>query len=233
MYSFEMLQNGVIILIDKPINLTSFNIVSKLRYYLCNLHKIKKLKIGHAGTLDPKATGLLILVTGKLTKKIFELQKTKKLYIGRLKLGVQTISYDTETIEIFPKSIKKISESQILNQTKLFIGKINQIPPIYSAIKKNGIRMFVLARKGIQTKISSRQIEIYKFNISKIDLPFLDFEVECSMGTYIRSLIKDYGDSLGCGAYLTKLRRLQSGTFHINDAFNLEVLIQKIKTSKI
>lgn len=232
MYSFEKLQNGVIILIDKPINLTSFNIVSKIRYYLCNIYQIKKLKVGHAGTLDPKATGLLILVTGKLTKKIIELQKTKKRYIGRLKLGVQTSSYDSETIEILPKSIDKISKYKIINQSNLFIGKIQQIPPIYSAIKQKGVRLFTLARKGISTTISSREIEIYKFHISNIDLPFVDFEVECSMGTYIRSLIKDYGDSLGCGAYLTQLRRLQSGLFHVNNAFNLENLIQKIKNSK-
>lgn len=233
MYSFESLQNGTIILIDKPINLTSFTVVSRIRYYLCNLHKIKKIKIGHAGTLDPKATGLLVLVTGNLTKKIFKIQQTKKKYIGTLKLGFQTESYDSETNEVFPRSIEKISKKDIINTTKIFVGKINQIPPMYSAIKKNGIRMYTLARKGIQEKISKRKIDIYKFNISKINLPFVDFEVECSVGTYIRSLVKDYGDSLGCGAYLTQLRRIKSGKFHINNAFNLENLIQKIKNSKI
>lgn len=232
MYSFEKLKHGVIILIDKPIDLTSFNVVHQVRYHLCNLHKIKKLKIGHTGTLDPKATGLLILVTGNWTKKVLELQKTKKQYIGTLKLGFQTISYDSETIEILPQSIEKITTHEIINQTKFFIGKINQIPPIYSAIKKNGIRMFNLARKGIYPKLSSKKIEIYKFNITKINLPFVDFEVECSVGTYIRSLIKDYGDALKCGAYLTKLRRIKSGLFHINDAFNFENLIQKIKNSQ-
>lgn len=229
MNSLKELQDGVIILIDKPIDLTSFSVVRRIRYHLCKLYKIKRIKIGHAGTLDPKATGLLILVTGKFTKKISELQETQKTYTGILKLGVQTASYDSETEEIFPQSIEDISEENIINQTKNFIGKIYQTPPMYSAIKKAGVRMFNLARKGINVEISSKKITIYDFKIAKINLPFVDFKVKCSKGTYIRTLAKNFGDNLGCGAYLTKLRRIKSGIFHVEQAFTLERLIEIIK----
>lgn len=230
----EELDNNKIILVDKPINLTSFAVVSKIRYFLCKENKIKKLKVGHAGTLDPKATGLLILATGKLTKKISELQETKKTYIGRLKLGVQTLSYDSETEEILHKSIKHISEEMILNQTKSFIGEITQLPPSYSAIKLSGVRMYNLVRKGIKiTTNKKRKIKIYNFKIISINLPFIDFQVECSKGTYIRTLVKDFGDNLACGAYLINLRRIKSGNFHINEAETLDQIIQKIKMHKI
>lgn len=225
MNSLETLQNGTIILIDKPIEFSSFSIVKQIRYNICKLHKIKNIKIGHAGTLDPKATGLLVLATGRYTKKINFLQNGIKTYIGKLKLGAQTPSYDTETQEIFIKSINNISISKIINQTKNFIGEINQIPPMYSAIKYKGKRLFSLARQGIKIKISSRKIQIYDFQISKINLPFVNFKVICSKGTYIRSLIKDFGDSLGCGAYLIELRRIKSGIFNINQALNFKNII--------
>lgn len=229
MKSQEELENGVIILIDKPINLSSFSVVNKIRNYICKIYKIKKIKIGHAGTLDPKATGLLVLATGKFTKKISILQEDQKTYIGTLKLGAQTSSYDSETKEMLHKSIENISKEIIINQTKNFIGEINQVPPMYSAIKKNGIRMFYWARKGININILSRKITIYNFKIDKIYLPFVDFEIQCSKGTYIRTLAKDFGDNIGCGAYLTKLRRTKSGNFHINQAYTIEQILKKLK----
>ncbi|MCB9202839.1 MAG: tRNA pseudouridine(55) synthase TruB [Flavobacteriales bacterium] len=228
MSTLEEYQQGKIILIDKSLDWTSFSVVKKIRYTLQKKFTIKKLKVGHAGTLDPKATGLLILATGKFTKKIAELQETTKVYTGTIKLGVQTPSYDTETKEILPKEYSHITQENIEQTVQHFTGEINQIPPMYSALKRDGVRMFDLARKGIETEIPSRKITIYNFIITSISLPYIDFEVTCSKGTYIRSLAKDVGDYLGCGGYLTALRRTKSGDFSVEDALTVEEFIDKL-----
>ena len=231
--TLEEIQNGKIFLIDKPLDYTSFAVVKKMKYKLSKFLKIKKIKIGHAGTLDPRATGLLVLVTGKFTKKISELQETKKTYIGTIKIGSQTPSYDTETEEINHQEYSHITPLQIQQTVNQFIGKINQVPPMYSAIKKDGVRMFDLARKGVEIELSKREITIYDFKITSIELPFLTFEVQCSKGTYIRTLAKDFGDVLGCGAYLTELRRTKSGEYSVDEALSLEEFINQYKVTKL
>lgn len=230
--TLEEIQNGRIYLIDKPLDYTSFAVVKKMKYKLSKFLKVKKIKIGHAGTLDPKATGLLVLVTGKFTKKITELQETKKTYIGTIKIGSQTPSYDTETEETNHQEYQYISELDIQKTVNQFIGNIKQVPPMYSAIKKDGVRMFDLARKGIEIELNEREITIYDFKITSINLPFLTFEVECSKGTYIRTLAKDFGDALGCGAYLTELRRTKSGEHSVDDAMKLEDFVELYKIVK-
>lgn len=231
--TLEEIQNGKIFLIDKPLDYTSFAVVKKMKYKLSKFLKIKKIKIGHAGTLDPRATGLLVLVTGKFTKKISELQETKKTYIGTIKIGSQTPSYDTETEEINHQEYSHITPLQIQQTVSQFIGNINQVPPMYSAIKKDGVRMFDLARKGVEIELSKREITIYDFKITSIELPFLTFEVQCSKGTYIRTLAKDFGDVLGCGAYLTELRRTKSGEYSVDEALSLEEFINQYKVTKL
>lgn len=230
--TLEEIQNGKIFLIDKPLDYTSFAVVKKIKYKLSKFLKVKKIKIGHAGTLDPKATGLLVLVTGKFTKKITELQETKKTYVGTIKIGSQTPSYDTETEEINHQEYLHITDSQIQETVNQFIGKIKQIPPMYSAIKKDGVRMFDLARKGVEIELNEREVTIYDFKINSIKLPFLTFEVECSKGTYIRTLAKDFGNALGCGAYLTELRRTRSGEHSVDEALKIEEFIEQYKVIK-
>ncbi len=217
---------GKVLLIDKPLKWTSFDMVKKVRW----LTKI--MKVGHAGTLDPLATGLLIICTGKYTKQINDYMGMPKEYTGSMVLGATTASYDLEQEPENFKSIKDIeaiTELAIQEATKQFIGTILQMPPQHSAIKKDGKRLYESARQGIEVKVDPRQITIQEFEIIKIDLPNIEFRVLCSTGTYIRSLVHDFGQALGVGAYMSGLRRTKIGTFNVEDAMQWEDLEQAIK----
>lgn len=211
--------DGQIILLDKPLDWTSFQAVNKLKYKLKREFNLpKKFKIGHAGTLDPRATGLLIVCTGKFTKIIPEIQDAPKEYFTEIKIGVQTESYDTEKPEILPRDISKITKEQIEETLQKFLGEIDQKPPVFSAIKIEGNRAYDLARAGKEVEMKSRKTTINYIRDIEIDLPFVRFTVGCSKGTYIRSLAHDIGQELGVGAYLTNLRRTQIGDYSIEDA---------------
>jgi tRNA pseudouridine55 synthase len=215
---------GKVLLIDKPLNWTSFDMVKKVRW----LTKI--MKVGHAGTLDPLATGLLIICTGKFTKQINEFMGMQKEYTGSLVLGATTASYDLEQEPENFKSIDTVTELAIQEATKQFIGTILQMPPQHSAIKKDGKRLYESARQGIEVKVDPRQITIEQFEITKIDLPNVEFRVLCSTGTYIRSLVHDFGQALGVGAYMSCLRRTKIGTFNVEDGIQWETLEKEINT---
>ncbi len=220
MISAEEIQEGKILLIDKPLDWTSFDVVNKVRWNIKKHYNFKKIKVGHAGTLDPKATGLLILCTGKFTKRIDEIQAESKVYTGTFKLGVTTPTYDTESEENEKFPTEHISEELIHEATKQFIGDIEQFPPIHSAIKVDGKRLYELARAGKEVELKPRRISIFEFQISKIEMPFVEFEVHCGKGTYIRSLANDFGKALNSGAYLTELRRTKIGDFSVENAEN-------------
>lgn len=213
------LLEGQIILLDKPLDWTSFQAVNKLKYKLKSEFNLpKKFKIGHAGTLDPRATGLLIICTGKFTKIIPEIQDAPKEYFTEIKIGAQTESYDTEKPEILHQNISEIGEEQIKETLEKFIGEIDQKPPIFSAIKIEGNRAYDLARKGKEVEMKSRKTTINYIKDVEIELPFIRFTVGCSKGTYIRSLAHDIGQDLGVGAYLTNLRRTKIGDYLIENA---------------
>ena len=207
---------GKVVLIDKPLHWTSFDVVRKMR----NLLQIKK--IGHAGTLDPLATGLLIVCTGKFTKKINEYMAQEKEYTGHITLGAVTPTYDLESEPEQVKDYSLLSPEAIHAATAAFTGTIDQFPPIYSAIKKEGVALYELARRGIEVQPESRKITIHQFEITNISLPVLSFKVVCSTGTYIRSLANDFGSALGCGGYLSSLRRTRIGEFEASRAFSME-----------
>jgi tRNA pseudouridine55 synthase len=221
----NIFEQGQLILIDKPFEWTSFDVVRKIRY----LTKTKK--VGHAGTLDPLATGLLIVCTGKFTKKINEYMAQEKEYTGSITLGATTPTYDLESEPQDFKSVDTITEEQIKEATKFFTGNILQTPPIHSAIKKEGKRAYDLARKGIDVKLEPRAVTISEFEITKIELPKVFFKVVCSTGTYIRSLANDFGEQLGCGGYLSSLCRTRIGEFLLKDATSVEEFQKKIETS--
>lgn len=221
---------GSMLLVDKPKTWTSFDVVNKIRYAL-KLPK-KKLKVGHAGTLDPLATGLLIICTGKFTKKINELQGLDKVYDGIIQLGAITPSYDAETEIETTFDTSNITEEAILSCAKSFIGKQEQIPPIHSAVKIDGQRAYKLAREGQEVKMKTRSIELYDFKILNVEMPDVSFEVHCSKGTYIRSLAYDFGKRLDNGGYLKGLRRTKIGKYSLDDAWNLEELIEHIGQQK-
>ena len=222
MTTVEDFLNGQILLIDKPLNWTSFQAVNKIKYALINKVGLpKKFKIGHAGTLDPLASGLLLICTGKFTKKISELQGQAKEYTGTFFIGATTPSYDLETEidETFP--ISHIDNELIHETVKQFLGEINQKPPIYSAIKKDGVRLYEHARAGEVVEIEFRKTTIHEFEITRIALPEIDFRVVCSKGTYIRSLAFDFGKALNSGAHLTSLRRTKIGDYPIENAIDV------------
>ncbi|SDI18639.1 tRNA pseudouridine(55) synthase TruB [Chryseobacterium jejuense] len=215
----EELKSGYIFLLDKPLDWTSFQAVNKMKYKLKREFDLpKKFKIGHAGTLDPRATGLLIVCCGKFTKKIPEIQDAPKEYWTEIKIGVQTESYDTEKPEILQQDIAHITEEQVKEVLEKFVGEIEQKPPVYSAIKIDGERAYNLARAGEEVEMKSRKTTIHYLNDIKIDFPLISFTVGCSKGTYIRSLAHDIGQELGVGAYLTQLRRTKIGEYKIEDA---------------
>lgn len=217
---------GRVILIDKPLNWTSFDVVKKVR----GLTKISK--VGHAGTLDPLATGLLIVCTGKYTKKINEYMAAEKEYTGSFTLGYTTPTYDLESEPVVHAPIDQLTESMIHEATKKFQGTIMQVPPIYSAIKKQGTAAYVLARRGQDVQMEPRPITISAFEITAIDLPVVQFRVVCSTGTYIRSLAFDFGNELGCGAYLSALRRTRIGDFMASDAESIDSLSTQVNEMK-
>ena len=229
MATVEDYLNGKVLLIDKPLEWTSFQAVNKIRWHIKKKFGLKKIKVGHAGTLDPLATGLLILCVGKETKNIATYQGQIKEYTGTFTLGATTPSYDLETEidQTFPTD--HITEDLLHESTHNFIGEIDQKPPIFSAIKKDGKRLYELARKGQTTEIKSRKIHISEFEITKIALPKTDFRVVCSKGTYIRSLAHDYGHALNSGAHLSVLRRTRIGDFKVEDADTIEEFIQKLE----
>ena len=228
----EDLLSSQIILLDKPLDWTSFQAVNKLKYKLKNEFNLpKKFKIGHAGTLDPRATGLLIVCTGKFTKKIQEIQDAPKEYLTEIKIGVQTESYDTEKPEILQQDYSHISEEFIKETLEKFIGEIDQKPPVFSAIKIDGNRAYDLARKGQEVEMKSRKTTIHYLNNIEIDLPFVRFTVGCSKGTYIRSLAHDIGQALEVGAYLTNLRRTKIGDYSVENASS-EILENEFRFNK-
>jgi tRNA pseudouridine55 synthase len=213
---------GRILLIDKPLEWSSFQTVNKLKHTLINKFKLpKKFKIGHAGTLDPLATGLLIVCTGKFTKIISEIQGQAKEYTGTFFLGATTPSYDLETEIDATFPINNITEALVYNTIPQFLGEIDQKPPVFSAIKKDGIRLYEHARAGIEIDIASRKTTIHEFEITRIALPEVDFRVVCSKGTYIRSLAYDFGIALQTGAHLTALRRTKIGDYRVEDAIDV------------
>jgi len=214
---------GQILLIDKPLTWSSFQAVNKLKYVLKRKYDLpKKFKIGHAGTLDPLATGLLIICTGKFTKKITEIQAQTKEYTGTIVLGATTPSYDLETEVDATFSTEHINEALILETTKQFLGEIDQKPPVFSAIKKDGKRLYEHARAGEEVEIAFRKTTIYEFEITRIALPEIDFRVQCSKGTYIRSLAFDFGKTVQSGGYLSALRRTKIGDYSVENGITPE-----------
>lgn len=219
----EQLREGSVILIDKPLTWTSFDAINKIK-------RSAKVKIGHCGTLDPLATGLLICCTGKMTKQITQYQKQDKVYTGLFYLGATTPTFDLESEPENFQSIEGINEEQIKKACEQFLGKIQQVPPAHSAIKLKGKRMYELARAGKEVELKARTVTINEFTITKIEGPEVSFRVHCSTGTYIRSLANDFGAALGCGAYLKALRREQIGEFKVSEAPTIEAWTDYLKT---
>lgn len=219
----DFFANGQILLIDKPLTWTSFDAVKKLKFGL----KVKK--IGHAGTLDPLATGLLVICTGKFTKKIEEIQNGEKEYVCKMVLGKSTASFDLETPIDKEMPIDHITESNIYEKVKDFIGEISQTPPAHSAIKIDGERAYKLARKGLEPEMRSRLVTVKSITVNKIAFPELELTITCSKGTYIRSLVRDLGIALGSCAYMSYLRRTKIGPYTVEEALTPELYIQKMK----
>lgn len=226
-------QAGAILQVDKPQTWTSFDVVNKIRYKLKHSLGVKKIKVGHSGTLDPMATGLLIICTGKATKRLNEFQNLGKEYTGTILLGATTPSYDAETEvgQRFPTD--HITPELLEEARKQFLGEIDQIPPMFSAIKVDGQPLYKKARKGEVVEVKPRLVKIKAFEFTKVDLPCVHFKVQCSKGTYIRSLAHDLGKALRSGAYLTELRRTKIGSFKLEDAWNLEELVDYIEASTV
>ena len=231
MKTAEDFLSGQVLLIDKPLHWSSFKVVNHLRWAIRNTFNIKKIKVGHAGTLDPLATGLLVICTGKMTKQIDTFQGQIKEYIGKFELGSTTPSYDLET-EIdnyFPT--EHITEKLIHDTTRQFVGDIQQIPPVFSAIKKDGQRLYKFARQGEEVEIEPRTVNIQEFEITKIDGNAINFRVVCSKGTYIRSLANDFGKALNSGAHLSALRRTKIGDFNVSEAITVEDFTKSLSLS--
>ncbi|TDL99867.1 MAG: tRNA pseudouridine(55) synthase TruB [Flavobacteriaceae bacterium] len=217
----EELLEGKTFLLDKPLDWTSFQLVNKMKYAIKNAYGIKKIKIGHAGTLDPKATGLLLVCVGKSTKQISSLQGQTKTYTGTIKLGATTPSYDTEMEETQQMDIPAFSIQTLTEAAQSFVGdEILQYPPVFSAVKKDGKRLFDYARAQKEVEVPPRIVQVYSFDITYVSMPYVGFKVVCGKGTYIRSLAFDLGKSLGVPAYLVSLRRTSIGSFEVSDANN-------------
>ena len=221
-------QTGEMILIDKELNWTSFDVVSKLRNSIKKKLNIKKIKVGHAGTLDPLATGLLIICTGKMTKRINEFSGLNKTYVGKMTIGSTTPSYDLETKPNVYYPTEHINKNLIIETAKKFVGKIDQKPPVFSAVKKDGVRLYKLARKGVKVEVEKREIIIHDFLISSVNFPEVKFSLTCSKGTYIRSLAHDFGKELGSGAHLSELRRSSIGDYSVDNSLKLMEFIRNI-----
>ena len=221
--------DGQVLLVDKPLEWTSFQVVNKVRWHIRQAFNLKKIKVGHAGTLDPLATGLLVICTGKMTKQIDTFQGQIKTYTGTLVLGSTTPSYDLETAidQTFPTA--HITTESIHNATGQFIGEIDQFPPIFSALKKEGKRLYEFARAGEEVKIDSRKVTVTEFKILAIKDTEVHFRVTCSKGTYIRSLAHDFGKALESGAHLTALRRTKIGAYNVEDAVSIDEFISSLE----
>jgi tRNA pseudouridine55 synthase len=229
----EDYKNGQLILIDKPLEWTSFQVVNKVRWLIRKQFNIKKIKVGHAGTLDPLATGLLILCTGKFTKQIDTYQAQEKEYSGTFTLGATTPSYDLETEIDQEFDISGITPEKIKTAVLSFTGEIQQQPPVFSALKKDGKRLYEFARAGEAVEIPRRTVFISAFEITNIDLPKIDFRVVCSKGTYIRSLANDFGKALDNGAYLSALRRTKIGAFSVDDAVSVDTFEKNLNATSL
>ena len=222
--SMQPYLDGQVILFDKPLKWTSFDIIKKVRY------QTRIAKVGHAGTLDPLATGLLIVCTGNFTKQINDYMGMEKEYTGTITLGATTPTFDLESEPTNITSLENITPQKVLDATAQFTGAIMQMPPMHSAIKKDGQRLYYAARSGEIVEIDPRPVTIYDFEITGIELPVVHFRVRCSTGTYIRSLVHDFGQALGVGAYMSGLRRTKIGTFNVEDAMQWEALEKEINT---
>ncbi len=222
-------QAGTTLLVDKPQGWTSFDVVNKIRHRLKRITGIKRIKVGHAGTLDPLATGLLIICTGKFTKKLTDFQGLGKEYTGTFRLGGTTPSYDSETDVDREFPYKHITPESLEAARQQFMGTIQQVPPMFSAIKVDGQPLYKRARKGEVIEIKARTVHIHEFELTNIEIPDVSFRLQCSKGTYVRSLAHDMGKALDSGAHLTELRRTQVGDFRIEDAWNLEELIEQLE----
>jgi len=235
MPEFKMTYNfleGEILLFDKELEWTSFDAVNRVRYVLCRKLGIKKMKVGHAGTLDPLATGLIILCTGKATKKIEELQLGEKEYLATLKIGATTPSFDLETEEDSTSDYSHVTKPMFEEAIQKFIGEIDQTPPIFSAVKIKGRRAFDYARNGEDVKLRAKRIVIKKIEIEKFDLPEVKLRITCGKGTYIRALARDIGEELKCGAYLTALERTRIGNYNIKDAFKVHYFLENLSLNE-
>ena len=228
MLSAEDYLLGQVLLIDKPLHWTSFQVVNKLRYEIKKAFGLKKIKVGHAGTLDPLATGLLVLCTGKMTKQIDTFQGQIKEYTGTLVLGSSTPSYDLETDIDKTYPTEHITPELILQTTRQFIGDIQQVPPVFSALKQDGKRLYQFARAGEDIQIKSRQVTVQEFEITNIKNLSVDFKIVCSKGTYIRSLAHDFGNALQSGGHLSALRRTKIGDFDVEDAVLVDDFINQL-----
>ncbi len=233
MLEAEDYKNGQILLVDKPLEWTSFQVVNKLRWLIRKQFNIKKIKVGHAGTLDPLATGLLVICTGKFTKRIPELQGQIKEYTGTITLGDTTPSYDLETEidQSFPTD--HITDTIIRTTTTQFTGEIQQYPPIFSALKKDGKRLYEYARAGEEVKINARTVTVHEFEITGIAMPNVHFRIVCSKGTYIRSLAHDFGKALQSGAHLSTLRRTKIGDYSVIEAVTPKIFETKLHSEDI
>lgn len=227
-FSAEEILEGQIFLVNKPLTWTSFDVVNKIRYALKKRFQLKKIKVGHAGTLDPLATGLLIICVGKATKQIDNLTIKNKTYTGSFFIGATRPSYDKETEIEKTFLIETITNEQIIDAANNLTGKLKQIPPIFSAKRVDGKRAYEAARSGKEMELKPNDVEVFKFNVTKIEKPLVYFEIECSKGTYIRSLARDFGEQLNNGAYLASLCRTKVGDFSLDNAFELDDLILSI-----
>ena len=221
--------SGTLLLIDKPLEWTSFDVVKKVRNLIKKKLQIKKIKVGHSGTLDPLATGLLIVCTGEFTKRIEEIQGQEKTYTGQFTLGATSPSFDRETKVNHTFNTAHITKQLLEETTKQFVGEITQIPPIFSALKKDGKRLYDFARENEEVEIKERKVMVHSFEITDINFPEVNFKISCAKGTYIRSIANDFGRALNSGAYLSKLCRTKIGKYNLKDAFSLTEVEEKMK----
>ena len=229
LFSADKFLSGQILLINKPIGWSSFEVVKKVKYLIRKKYNLKKIKVGHAGTLDPLATGLLIICTGKYTKKLSEIQNQSKIYTGTITLGAATPSYDLETKVDANYKTSHITEELIHSAKKKFVGEIDQQPPIYSALKKDGERLYEKARRGEKVILESRKVCVEHFNIISIKNLNVNFEIKCSKGTYIRSIANDFGRALNSGGYLSKLCRTAIGDYQLSKGVDIECFENLLK----
>lgn len=228
-YDFK---SGEILLFNKDLHWTSFDVVNKVRYELCQMMGIKKLKVGHAGTLDPLATGMIILCTGKATKQIESIQACEKEYVATIKLGATTPSFDLETEEDNQFPYNHVSYELVEETLESFIGEIDQIPPVFSAVKVKGKRAFDYARNGEEVKLQPKKIVINKIVVEAFDLPYLKIKINCGKGTYIRALARDIGEKMKCGAYLTALERTRIGEYDLKNAFKVNDFLENLQLNE-